>query len=507
MLIVITLLLCAGLNSVQSLDILGVFPAQVRSHFFAFQPFMQELAKRGHNVTVISYYADKKPRDNYHVIDLSENAPVSEVNLPITRSAIKTFFIMSIFHVMGGPYGCRILLTDENVQNLWITQRKFDVIIVEQFDSDCALGLAYKLGAPVVGVTSHMLLPWHYNRLGVPYNPSYVLFDFLEGGTKPTFFQRLQRAYWYSHFYFVNKYITQRLEQSIVAEFFDDVPSLEELGANIKFLLLYQNFILSGSSLLPSNIKEVGGYHIKEPKPLPDDFQKYIDESEHGVIYISFGSNMRTSTLPQTKLESIIAAVQELPQRVIFKWERKTLPGNPKNIYVSKWLPQNDILAHPKILAFFSHCGLLGATEAIHYGVPLLCMPIFGDQPSNAAAAEEAGLGVQIDFNDLTKDNILKKLKTILDPQFRARVKLLSKAWRDRPVSPMDSAIFWTEFAARHNFTYKSRSAEVPLYQYLCLDAYAVLLLILMISVFSIKCLVSLVLNRLKVGNMKSKRE
>lgn len=60
---------------------------------------------------------------------------------------------------------------------------------------------------------------------------------------------------------------------------------------------------------------------------------------------------------------------------------------------------------------------MLGTTEAIHYGVPVLGMPIFGDQPSNAAAIEESGLGVQIQVNELTKDNLLKKFRTVLDPE------------------------------------------------------------------------------------------
>lgn len=270
MLQVFVLVVCLSFSEIDTLNILGIFPAPVKSHFFVFQPYLQELANRGHNVTVISYFANKKMQENYHDIDLSEYAPVTDVNLPIKRSSLMTFITMSIMHIIGGPYSCRSLMSDENVQNLWITQRKFDVIVVEQFDSDCSLGLAYKLGAPVVGVTSHMLLPWHYNRLGVPYNPSYVLFDFLEAGTNPSFLQRIQRSFWYHYFYVTNKYATQKIEQSILAEYFDDIPPLEELGGNIKFMLLYQNFVLTGSSLLPTNIKEVGGYHIKKPQPLPE---------------------------------------------------------------------------------------------------------------------------------------------------------------------------------------------------------------------------------------------
>lgn len=72
--------------------------------------------------------------------------------------------------------------------------------------------------------------------------------------------------------------------------------------------------------------------------------RKFIEESEHGVIYVSFGTMLKARTTPRDKLEAIIEALSKFPQRVVWKWEKDTLPGNPKNIYLSKWLPQNDIL-------------------------------------------------------------------------------------------------------------------------------------------------------------------
>lgn len=73
--------------------------------------------------------------------------------------------------------------------------------------------------------------------------------------------------------------------------------------------------------------------------------------------------------------------------------------------------------AHPNILAFYSHCGLLSTTEAIHHGVPIVGMPIYADQPVNAAAIEEKGFGVQIQYSELTKDTLLEKFRTVLNPE------------------------------------------------------------------------------------------
>lgn len=43
-------------------------------------------------------------------------------------------------------------------------------------------------------------------------------------------------------------------------------------------------------------------------------------------------------------------------------------------------------------------------------------MPIYGDQPTNAATIEESGLGVQVEYELLDKDYLLEKFKTVLNP-------------------------------------------------------------------------------------------
>ncbi|XP_039757363.1 uncharacterized protein LOC120631751 [Pararge aegeria] len=490
LLLMVLTVLSSGIK-VNSLNILGVFPFPAKTHFFVFAPYLKELADRGHNVTVISYYPRTEPIPNYHDIGLNKALQYLTPSHPISTSIFVSYLSLTLVHMIGGPVACKLLVEDENVQDLLESRPLFDLVVVEQFNSDCALGLAHKFEAPVIGITSHMLLPWHYRRFGVPYNPSYVMYDFLKGGTKPTFFERIKRTILYQHINFIHEYITHTLEQNIIEEHIGEVPPLGELAKDIKLVLVYQNMMLTGSTIAPPNIIEVGGYHVAKPKPLPNDLRKFIEESEHGVIYISFGTILNAASMPKDKLQHIIEGLAELPQRVIWRWNKKFLPGNPKNIFISKWLPQNDILAHPNVLAFFSHCGLLGTTEAMYHGVPIVGLPIYGDQSTNAAAIEESGLGVQTSLDLISKEYILEKFLKVLDPAFREKVKYLSRAWHDRPLKAMDSAIHWTEFAAKYrNFTFRSPAADVPLYQYLCLDVISALIMIFAMSILLFKYVV-----------------
>ncbi|XP_045486743.1 UDP-glycosyltransferase UGT5-like [Pieris rapae] len=474
------------LNHIQAHNILAVLPYPGRSHHVAFLPFFKELARRGNNVTLISHYPQEKPLKNLNEIILSEKEFQNWV--PVTTPSYLTVLVAGVVLVYTGAASCKTLLDNQGVQDLWKYRKNFDVVLVEQFNSDCSLGLAYELGAPVVGITANSLMPQHYKRYGVPDNPSYTRNQVLGGRTRGTLFERVERTLIGIYINYMVDFASQFLDEYYLRQYFPNIPPIKELEKNIKFLLLYQHFVLNSALLLPSNVIEVAGHHVLEPKTLPKDLKRFIEESKHGVIYISFGSMIKATSLSKYKLQAILDVLEELPQRVIWKWDNDNLPFEMKKIYSSKWLPQNDILAHPNVVAFFSHCGQVGITEAIHYGVPVLGIPMFGDQISNAAAVEESGLGVQTAVNDLTKENLMKKFKTILDPDFRSNVKILSRMYRDRPVSSLNASVFWTEFVARYpNATFRSPILNVPLYQYYCFDVLAVFILLLLLIFMLIK--------------------
>lgn len=496
---ILTIAIC---NS-NALNILGIFPYHGKSHFIVFRVFLQELIRKGHNVTVISHYPEKNPPQNYHDISLAGSIRATEDSLPVEKRTYKTLIEVSLYLTFAGKENCEVMLANKQVRSLVDAKQKFDVIVVEQFNSDCALGLAYKLNAPVVGMTSHVLMPWHYNRYGIAYNPSYVSFHFMEGGTKPTLCQRVERAVFDAYFKLIYYLVTQRSDQNTLAKYYNDIPPLEELAREIKFLLISHHFTLTGPSLLPPNVIEVGGYHVAKAKPLSGELQKFVENAKAGVIYISFGSTMMISTMQQDKLEAILGAINELPQRFIWRWDSinidrapftylrsdlRALLTNREKLYISTWLPQVDILGHPKALAFFSHAGMGGTTESLHFGVPVVALPILGDQPANAAAIEESGLGVQISVTELSKDNLVAAFKQVLEPRFQDKVKQLQRAWHDRPLPPMDTAVYWTEYAARNaNFTFRSAAADVPLYQYLNLDVAFVFILMFVTLIATVK--------------------
>jgi UDP-glucoronosyl and UDP-glucosyl transferase len=79
------------------------------------------------------------------------------------------------------------------------------------------------------------------------------------------------------------------------------------------------------------------------------DMQDYLDGAKDGVIYFSMGSILKAKDMDSEKVRAFADAFAELPQRVVWKWEAETMPGQPKNVKIGAWMPQQAILGNPSI--------------------------------------------------------------------------------------------------------------------------------------------------------------
>jgi glucuronosyltransferase len=76
------------------------------------------------------------------------------------------------------------------------------------------------------------------------------------------------------------------------------------------------------------------------------DLQNFLDEAKDGVIYVSLGSRVRSDHMPEETRRIFIEAFSELQLKILWKWESARLPGQPANVKIRTWLPQQDILGN-----------------------------------------------------------------------------------------------------------------------------------------------------------------
>src|SRR5689334_22169884 len=83
----------------------------------------------------------------------------------------------------------------------------------------------------------------------------------------------------------------------------------------------------------------------------------------------------------------------------LHKSQQKYLGGldvSISSIRIEHFVPQYAVLQHPNVKAMLSHGGMNSVTEALSAGKPLLVIPFFADQPSNADRIEELGCGIHL---------------------------------------------------------------------------------------------------------------
>jgi UDP:flavonoid glycosyltransferase YjiC (YdhE family) len=104
----------------------------------------------------------------------------------------------------------------------------------------------------------------------------------------------------------------------------------------------------------------------------------------------------------------------------------------PDHFSGAEYLPQTSILRHAD--AVITHGGNNTVTESIHFGCPMVVLPIFWDQHDNAQRVAECDLGIRLDTYGHDHDQLVAALSHLLGAQERhARLHATSKRLRQAP--------------------------------------------------------------------------
>lgn len=108
-----------------------------------------------------------------------------------------------------------------------------------------------------------------------------------------------------------------------------------------------------------------------------------------------------------------------------------------RGLIVEGWAPQKEILRHPSMGGFVSHCGWNSVLESMYFGVPIIGIPMNYDQPLNARFAVEVGVGLEVkkDENlEFGREEVARVIKEVVVDKsgegFRTRAKIVSEKMR-----------------------------------------------------------------------------
>jgi UDP:flavonoid glycosyltransferase YjiC (YdhE family) len=124
-------------------------------------------------------------------------------------------------------------------------------------------------------------------------------------------------------------------------------------------------------------------------------------------------------------------AVEELPIRVLVTLGPALAQNDfvaPENVVLERFVPHAAVL--PQVSAMITQCGIGSVSKALNHGVPLVCIPVIGDQPDNAARVVACGAGVRL-TDSAWPEQIRRALERVLtEPHFRAKACRLAACMR-----------------------------------------------------------------------------
>ncbi|XP_061836443.1 UDP-glucuronosyltransferase 2B19-like [Nerophis lumbriciformis] len=471
-----------------------VFPVD-GSHWINMKVLIKELHSRGHAITVIRHTDNWyiKPESNlYKTITLKLFSGFNEhtFGLSVTkllkmrregasvwaRLTIQ-YDVMNMFYELNKQVVQMLGDIFEDKETMSSLQdAKYDVVLTDPVFGGGIL-LAHRLGLPLVlNVRWALLTEGH--QIIAPSPLSYVPVQGALLTDKMTFFQRIKNMMYYFVTCFKVWYVADSNYRPFVHRYFGPDVHYMELFQAADIWLMRNDFTFEFPRPTMPNVVYMSGFQCKPPKPLPKELEDFVQSSgQHGVIVMSLGTLV--ADLPEDITDGIAAAFARLPQKVVWRHQGKRPSTLGNNTLLLDWLPQNDLLGHPKTKVFVAHGGTNGLQEAIYHGVPLVGLPLMFDQHDNFFRMQVRGVAKVMDIATVNEGDFLAALKAVLyEPSYHQNMTKLSALHRDQPIKPLDRAMFWIEFVMRHKGAahLRTESYKMSTVQYYCIDVLAFLL-------------------------------
>ncbi|KAJ8343470.1 hypothetical protein SKAU_G00307990 [Synaphobranchus kaupii] len=471
-----------------------VYPIE-GSHWINMNILIEALHARGHNVTIVRsdkswYIKEKSPHYNSITVSVEETLDekfikeliMQGIDIQRGKISVINFFRMQI--QLSGSFSKAHRMVSKMAESIFkdsmltkgLQESQYDLVLTDPCWGGGTL-LANYLKLPLV--YNVRWLPVGEGHFAIAPSPlSYIPITGTGFSDKMTFTERLRNMLFYWLMLFQDKYLVRPHYQDVCHQYLGTGVDFYSLMQAADLWLMRVDFVFEFPRPTMPNVVYMGGFQCKPAKPLPQDLEDFVQSSgEHGVIIMSMGSFV--GELPRDLAEEIAAAFAELPQKIIWRHtgERPETLGN--NTLLVQWMPQNDLLGHPKTRAFVAHGGTNGVQEAIYHGMPVLGIPLFFDQYDNLLRLKQRGGAEILDIGTLNKEIFLQALQEVLhEPSYRMNMQRLSRLHLDQPMKPLDLAMFWIEFVMRHKGAahLRTESYRMPWYAYHSLDVIMVLL-------------------------------
>ncbi|KAJ0694496.1 putative 7-deoxyloganetin glucosyltransferase [Helianthus annuus] len=215
------------------------------------------------------------------------------------------------------------------------------------------------------------------------------------------------------------------LEGKDAAEAADHIICNSSMELEPGAFTLFPKMLPIGPLLATNNATRQVGHLWKEDSTC----LTWLDQQPvRSVIYVAFGS---ITIFDQLQFEELALGLEDT--KMPFLWVVRPGPsGNMDYVYPSSymdrvgsrgkivsWAPQQEVLNHPSVACFMSHCGWNSTMEGVSNGVPFVCWPYFADQFFNETyicGIWKTGVGLNKDETGIvTRGEIKSKVEQLVN--------------------------------------------------------------------------------------------
>nr|AYC63485.1 UDP-glycosyltransferase [Scoparia dulcis] len=183
-------------------------------------------------------------------------------------------------------------------------------------------------------------------------------------------------------------------------------------------------------------------------KPDNECIEWLNSKQEGSVVYVNFGS---IAVLSPNEILELAFGLADSKKNFLWIIRPDLLVGKSglltneffdetkdRGLIIS-WCPQENVLNHPSVGAFLTHCGWNSTIEGIAAGVPFLCFPCLSEQPMNAKfVCDDWGFGIEIGKKS-GRDEIANVVKKLMDGENGKVMKKRAKEWKAKALEATTS--------------------------------------------------------------------
>uniref|UniRef100_A0A8C3FD60 glucuronosyltransferase n=1 Tax=Chrysemys picta bellii TaxID=8478 RepID=A0A8C3FD60_CHRPI len=325
------------------------------------------------------------------------------------------YFIIIVMHNFLRSLNCL-----EKILNS-LKDEKFDITVMDGCNP-CSFLVAEKLGLPFVVVFPGTFA--NGPQVGFPSPLSYVPVFYSNLADHMDFWGRVKNCLM-SLVSAIVQYQVQTKFENIIKEHFPagSRPVLSELYLKAELWIYNTDFSFEFAHPLLPNTVYIGGLLAKPAKPLSQELEDFIANSEDGFIIVTLGSMLSSIPLLEV-LQEINTAFAHLSQGVIWRCQHSKWPKELKlasNVKIADWIPQNDLLdkehRHP-----------------------------MAHQHDNMVRVEAKNMGITLRIDQLKADKFTRTMKQVIeDKRYKSAVMSLSTIHHSHQLPPDQRLGRWLE--------------------------------------------------------------